>query len=206
MAIFYEYGVFALINYVSSEGELVVRALQTLLTCYGTSYQRHMFPEIPDWKLDELVCDDRVHAIVSECDPARFNIYLERLPLCIDTRAHWWQILPPCHRELQKIVSLVAGFPTKYKHLKYTFLLSQAYSADIWKTIFTRVNSHTLSTIGQKNIIVRLPDIDIQKLNYMDRECQVRSCLICPRSDRYTNAKVGDLLSTICQVHPFFYY
>lgn len=195
-----------MINYVSSGGELVDRALQTLLTCYGASYQRHMFPTITDWKLDELVCDEEVHAIVSECDPVRFNIYLERLPLSIDTRAHWWQILPPCHRDLQKIVSLVAGFTTKYKHLKYTFLLSQAYAADVWKTIFTRVDSLTLKTIWQKNILVTLPDIDLQKLNYTDRNRQVRSCLIYPRSDRYTNAKVADLLSTFSQSHPRFYY
>jgi hypothetical protein len=206
LAIIYEYGVFALINYVSSGGELVDRALQTLLTCYGASYQRYMFDTIADWQLDELMCDHQVHAIVSECDPVRFNIYLERLPLSIDTRAHWWQVLPPCHRELQKIVSLVAGFTTKYRHLKYSFLLSQAYAADIWKTIFTRVDSLTLKTIGQKNILVRVPDIDLQKLNYTDRNRQVRSCLIYPRADRYTNAKVAELLSTLCQVQPFFHY
>jgi hypothetical protein len=205
LAIFSEYGVPTLINYVSLGGESVDRALQTLLTCYGASYQRHMFPALPDWKLDELVCDDRVHAIVSECDPVRFNIYVERLPLSIDTRAHWWQILPPCQRELQKIVSLVAGLTTKYRHLKYSFLLSQAYEADIWKTIFTRVDFHTLRTIGQKNILFRLPDIDLQKLNYTAYG-QVRSCLIYPRSDRYTNAKVADLLSTVSQSHPHFYY
>lgn len=195
-----------MINYVSSGGELVNRALQTLLTCYGASYQQHVYHKLPDWQLDELMCDHRVHAIVSECDPVRFNIYLERLPLSIDTRAHWWQILPPCHRELQKIVSLVTGFTTKYKHLKYTFLLSKAYAADIWKTIFTRVDSLTLKTIGQKNILVKLPDIDLQKLNYTAYNRQVRSCLIYPRSDRYTNDKVADLLSTACQLHPYFYY
>jgi hypothetical protein len=195
-----------LINYVSTGAELVDRALQTLLTCYGASYQRHMFPAIPDWKLDELVCDHQVHAIVSECDPVRFNIYLERLPLCIDTRAHWWQILPPCHRELQKIVSLVAGLTTKYRHLKYSFLLSQAYAADMWKMVFTRVDSLTLKTIRQKNILVRVPDIDLQKLNYMTYDRQVRSCLVYPRSDRYTNAKVADLLLTVSQIHPYFYY
>ncbi|WP_310425351.1 hypothetical protein [Chamaesiphon sp. VAR_48_metabat_135_sub] len=194
-----------MINYVSSGGEVVDRALQTLLTCYGTSSQRHVFHKLPDWQLDELMCDLQVHAIVSECDPVGFNIYLERLPVSIDTRAHWWQILPPCHRELQKIVSLVAGFTTKYRHLKYSFLLSQAYEADIWKTIFTRIDSLTLRTIGQKNILVKLPDIDLQKLNYTAYG-QVRSCLIYPRSDRYTNAKVADLLSTICQLHPFYYY
>jgi hypothetical protein len=197
-----------LINYVSSGGELVNRALQTLLKCYGASYQQHVYHKLPDWQLDELMCDDRVHvhAIVSECDPVRFNSYLERLPLSIDTRAHWWQILPPCHQDLQKIVSLVAGFTTKYKHLKYTFLLSQAYEVDMWKAIFTRVDSLTLKTIGQKNILVRLSDIDLQKLNYTDRNRQVRSCLIYPRSDRYTNAKVAELLSNICQIHPFFHY
>ena len=194
-----------MINYVSSGGELVDRALQTLLTCYGASYQQHVFPALPDWQLDELVCDE-LHAIVSECDPVRFNIYLERLPLRIDTRAHWWQILPPCHRELQKIVSLVAGLTTKYKHLKYSFLLSQAYAADIWKTIFTRVDSLTLKTIGQKNILVSLPDIDLQKLNYTDRNRQVRSCLIYPRADRHTNAKVADLLSIVNQIQPHYYY
>jgi hypothetical protein len=203
-----------LINYVSSGGELVVReasalpnrAFQTLLTCYGASYQQHLFHQLPDWQLDELMCDDRVHAIVSECDPVKFNIYLERLPLSIDTRAHWWQILPPYHRELQNIVSLVAGFTTKYKHLKYSFLLSQAYAADIWKTIFSRVDSLTLKTLGQKNILLSLPDIDLQKLNYTDRNRQVRSCLIYPRADRYTNAKVAELLSTIGQLQPFFHY
>jgi hypothetical protein len=203
-----------LINYVSSGGELVVReasalpnrALQTLLTCYGASYQRHVFHKLPDWQLDELMCDRQVHAIVSECDPVRFNIYLERLPLSIDTRAHWWQIVPPCHRELQKIVSLVAGLTTKYRHLKYSFLLSQAYEANIWKTIFNRVDSLTLRTIGQKNILVSLPNIDLQKLNYTDRNRQVRSCLIYPRSDRHTNAKVADLLLTLSQIHPYFYY
>ncbi|WP_373539545.1 hypothetical protein [Chamaesiphon sp.] len=203
-----------MINYVSSGGELVVReasalpnrALQTLLTCYGASYQRHMFPSLPDWQLDELLCDDRVHAIVSECDPLQFSLYLDRLPLQIDTRAHWWQILPPYHRELQKIVSLVAGFTTKYRHLKYSFLLSQAYEADVWKTIFTRVDSLTLKTIGQKNILFSLPNIDLQKLNYTDRNRQIRSCLIYPRSDRYTNAKVADLLLALSQLHPCFHY
>jgi hypothetical protein len=203
-----------LINYVSSGGELVVReasalpnrALQSLLTCYGASFQRHMFPTLPDWKLDELVCDERVHAIVSECDPLQFSLYLERLPLSIDTRAHWWQILPPCHRELQKIVSLVAGFTTKYKHLKYSFLLSQAYAASIWKSVFNKVDSQTLRIIDKKHIIANLPDIDLQKLNYTDRNGQVRSCLIYPRADRYTNAKVAELLSTLCQLHPFFHY
>lgn len=195
-----------MINYVSSGGELVDRALQTLLTCYGASYQRYMFDTIADWQLDELLCDHQAHAIVSECDPVRFNIYLERLPLCIDTRAHWWQVLPPCHRELQKIVSLVVEFNTKYKHLKYSFLLSQAYAADIWRTIFARVDSLTLKTIGQKNILVSLPDIDLQKLNYTGYDRQVRSCLIYPRADRSTNAKVAELLSTACQLHPFFYY
>jgi hypothetical protein len=195
-----------LINYVSSGGELVDRALQTLLTCYGASYQQHVSHQLPDWQLDELMCDDRVHAILSECDPVRFNIYLERLPLRIDTRAHWWQILPPCHRELQKIVSLVAGFTTKYRHLKYSFFLSQAYTADIWKTIFSRVDSLTLKTLGQKNILVSLPDIDLQKLNYTGYDRQVRSCLIYPRADRSTNAKVADLLLTIGQIHPYFYY
>jgi hypothetical protein len=195
-----------LINYVSSGGELVDRALQSLLTCYGTSYQRYMFNTIADWQLDELLCDDRVHAIVSECDPVRFNTYLERLPLKLDTRAHWWQVLPPCHRELQKIVSLVAGFTTKYRHLKYSFLLSQAYAADIWKTIFTRVDSLTLKTIVQKNILFKLPDIDLQKLSYTDRNRRLRSCLIYPRSDRYTNAKVTELLLTVSQIHPYFHY
>jgi hypothetical protein len=195
-----------LIHYVSSGGELVDRALQTLLTCYGASYQQHVFHQLPDWQLDELMCDDRVHAIVSECDPLQFSLYLDRLPLKIDTRAHWWQILPPCHRELQNIVSLVAGITTKYRHLKYSFLLSQAYAADIWKTIFTRVDSLTLKTIGQKNILVTLPDIDLQKLNYTDRNRQICSCLIYPRSDRYTNAKVAELLSTLCQLQPFFHY
>jgi hypothetical protein len=195
-----------LINYVSSGGELVDRALQSLLTCYGASYQQLVFHKLPDWQLDELICDHQVHAIVSECDPVRFNIYLERLPLCIDTRAHWWQVLPPCHREVQKIVSLVSGFTAKYKNLKYSFLLSQAYAADIWKMIFTRVDSLTLKTIGQKNILVTLPDIDLQKLNYTDRNRQVRSCLIYPRADRYTNAQVAELLSTLCQLQPFFHY
>jgi hypothetical protein len=203
-----------LINYVSSGGELVDRALQTLLTCYGASYQQHVFPALPDWQLDELVCDDRVHAIVSECDPLQFSLYLELLPLQIDTRAHWWQVLPPCHRELQKIVSLVAGLTTKYRHLKYSFLLSQAYAADIWKTIFTRVDSLTLKTICQKNILVSLPDIDLQKLNYTGydspmerlRQRQIRSCLVYPRSDRYTNAKVAELLLTVSQIHPYFHY
>jgi hypothetical protein len=195
-----------LIHYVSSGGELVDRALQTLLTCYGASYQQNVFHQLPDWQLDELMCDDRVHAIVSECDPLQFSLYLDRLPLKIDTRAHWWQILPPCHRELQNIVSLVAGITTKYRHLKYSFLLSQAYAADIWKTIFTRVDSLTLKTIGQKNILVTLPDIDLQKLNYTDRNRQICSCLIYPRSDRYTNAKVAELLSTLCQLQPFFHY
>jgi hypothetical protein len=214
LAIFSEYGVFTLIHYVSSGGELIDRALQSLLTCYGASYQRHVFPVLPDWQLDEFLCDREAHAIVSECDPVRFNIYLERLPLSIDTPAHWWQILPPCHRELQKIVSLVEGFTTKYRHLKYSFLLSHAYAADIWKTIFTRVDSLTLKTIGQKNILVILPDIDLQKLNYTDRDSpmerlrqrQVRSCLIYPRADRFTNAKVADLLSIVSQIHPYFYY
>jgi hypothetical protein len=199
---------------VSSGGELIVReasalpnrALQTLLTCYGTSCHRHVFHQLPEWQLDEFMCDHQVHAIVSECDPVRFNIYLERLPLSIDTRAHWWQILPPCHREVQKIVSLVAGFTTKYRHLKYSFLLSQAYTADIWKTIFSRVDSLTLKTLGQKNILVSLPDIDLQKLNYTGYDRQVRSCLIYPRADRSTNAKVAELLSTIGQIQPFFHY
>lgn len=195
-----------MINYVSSGGELVDRALQTLLTCYGASYQQHVFHKLPDWQLDELMCDDRVHAIVSECDPVRFNTYLERLPLSIDTRAHWWQVLPPCHRELQKIVSLLAGFTTKYKYLKYSFLLSQAYKASIWKTIFNRVDSHTLRTIDRKHLIANLPDIDLQKLNYTGYDRQVRSCLIYPRSDRYTNAKVTDLLLTLSQIHPYFHY
>lgn len=195
-----------MINYVSSGGELVDRALQTLLTCYGASYQQHVFHKLPDWQLDELMCDHQVHEIVSECDAVRFNIYLERLPLCIDTRAHWWQVLPPCHRELQKIVSLVAGFTTKYRHLKYSFLLSQAYAADIWKTIFSRVDSLTLKTLGQKNILVRVPDIDLQKLNYTGYNRQVRSCLIYPRADRSTNAKVAELLSTVCKIHPYFHY
>ena len=185
---------------------MVDRALQTLLTCYGASYQQHVFHQLPDWQLDELMCDHRIHAIVSECDPVRFNIYLNCLPLKIDTRAHWWQTLPPCHRELQKVVSLVAEFTTKYRHLKYSFLLSQAYTADIWKTIFSRVDSLTLKTIGQKNILVRLPDIDLQKLNYMARNRQVRSCLIYPRADRSTNAKVSELLFTIGQLQPFFHY
>ncbi len=205
MAIISEYWVLALINYVSSGGETIDRALQTLLTCYGVSYQRYMFDTIPDWQLDELLCDDRVHAIVSECDPVKFSIYLERLPLRIDTRAHWWQVLPPCHRELEKVVALVAGFSAKYQHLKYSFLVSQAYAADVWKTIFSRVDSLTLKTIGQKNVLVRLPDIDFQKLNYTDRG-QVRSCLIYPRADRYTNAKVADLLLTVSQIHPYFFY
>ena len=203
-----------MINYVSSGGELVDRALQTLLTCYGASYQQHVFHKLPDWKLDELLCDHQVHAIVSECDPLQFNFYLERLPIGIDTHAHWWQVLPPCHRKLQKIVSLVAGFTTEYKHLKYSFLLSQAYAVDIWKTIFTRVDSLTLKTIGQKNILVRLPDIDLQKLNYTTydspmerlRQRQVRSCLIYRRSDKCTNDKAANLLSTICQLHPYFHY
>jgi hypothetical protein len=195
-----------LINYVSSGGELVDRALQTLLTCYGAAYQQHVFHKLPDWQLDELMCDRQVHAIVSDCDPVRFNIYIDRLPLSIDTRAHWWQVLPPCHRELQKIVSLVAGFTTKYRHLKYSFLLSQAYAADIWKTIFTRVDSLTLKTIGQKNILVSLPDFELQKLNYTACNRQVRSCLIYPRADRSTNAKVAELLSTIGQIQPFFFY
>lgn len=203
-----------MINYVSSGGELVDRALQTLLTCYGASYQQHVFHKLPDWQLDELMCDHQVHAIVSECDPLQFSLYLERLPIGIDTRAHWWQVLPPCHRELQKIVSLVAGFTTKYRHLKYSFLLSQAYAADIWKTIFTRVDSLTLKTIGQKNILVILPDIDLQKLNYTTydspmerlRQRRVRSCLIYPRADRFTNAKVAELVSTLCQLQPFFHY
>ena len=193
-----------MINYVSSGGELIDRALQTLLTCYGASYQQHVFHKLPDWQLDELMCDCQVHAIVSECDPVRFNIYLDRLPLSIDTRAHLWQVLPPCHRELQKIVSLVAGFTTKYRHLKYSFLLSQAYAADIWKTIFNRVDSLTLKTLGQKNRLFSLPDIDLQKLNYTGYDRKVRSCLIYPRADRSTNAKVANLLSTICQIHPFF--
>ena len=195
-----------MINYVSSGGELVDRALQTLLTCYGASYQGYMFDTIADWQLDELMCDHQVHAIVSECDPLQFSLYLERLPIGIDTRAHWWQILPPCHRELQKIVSLVPGLTTKYKRLKYSFLLSQAYAAEIWKTTFTRVDSLTLKTICQKNILVKLPDINLQKLNYTDRNRRVRSCLIYPRADRYTNAKVVDLLSNICQLQPFYYY
>ena len=203
-----------MINYVSSGGELVDReasalpnrALQTLLTCYGASYQQHVFHKFPDWQLDELMCDHQVHAIVSECDPVRFNNYLEGIPLKIDTRAHWWQVLPPCHRELQKIVSLVAGFTTKYRHLKYSFLLSQAYATDIWKTIFTRVDSLTLKTIGQKNTLVRLPDFELQKLNYTAYNRQVRSCLIYPRADRYTNAKVSELLLTFSQIHPYFYY
>jgi hypothetical protein len=194
-----------LIHYVSSGGELVDRALQTLLTCYGASYQQHVFHKLPDWQLDELLCDHQAHAIVSDCDPVRFNIYLECLPLSIDTRAHWWQVLPPCHQEVQKIVSLVSGLTAKYKNLKYSFLLSQAYAADIWKMIFTRVDSLTLKTIGQKNILVKLPDIDLQKLNYTAYG-QVRSCLIYPRADRYTNAKVADLLSTVSQSHPRFYY
>ncbi|AFY92581.1 hypothetical protein [Chamaesiphon minutus] len=195
-----------MINYVSSGGELVDRALQTLLTCYGASYQQHVFHQLPDWQLDELMCDRQAHAIVSECDPVKFNMYLERLPLSIDTRAHWWQILPPCHRELQEIVSLVAGFTNKYRHLKYSFFLSQAYTADIWKTIFSRVDSLTLKTLGQKNILVSLSDIDLQKLNYTGYDRQVRSCLIYPRADRSTNAKVAELLSTIGQIQPFFHY
>ncbi len=195
-----------MINYVSSGGELVDRALQTLLTCYGASFQRHMFPTIPDWKLDELLCDDRVHAIVSECNPLQFNFYLERLPIKIDTRAHWWQILPPCHRQLQEIVSLVVGFSNKYKHLKYSFFLSQAYDASVWKTIFTKVAPHTLKAIERKDLLFRLADIDLQKLNYTCYNRQVRSCLVYPRSDRYTNAKVTDLLLTVSQIHPYFYY
>jgi hypothetical protein len=195
-----------LINYVSSGGELVDRALQTLLTCYGAAYQQHVFHKLPDWQLDELMCDRQVHAIVSDCDPVRFNIYIDRLPLSIDTRAHWWQVLPPCHRELQNIVSLVAGFTTKYRHLKYSFLLSQSYAADIWKTIFTRVDSLTLKTIGQKNILFRIPDFELQKLNYTAYNRQVRSCLIYPRADQSTNAKVAELLSTIVQIQPFFFY
>ncbi len=195
-----------MINYVSSGGELIDRALQSLLTCYGASYQQHVFHQLPDWQLDELLCDRQAHAIVSECDPLQFNLYLERLPIGIDTRAHWWQVLPPCHRELQKTVSLVARFTTKYRHLKYSFLLSQAYQADIWKTIFTRVDSLTLKTIGQKNILVSLPNIDLQKLNYTGCARKVRSCLIYPRADRYTNAKVADLLLTLSQIHPYFYY
>jgi hypothetical protein len=200
LAIFSEYGVFALINYVSSGGELVVReasalpnrALQTLLTCYGASYQQHVFHKLPDWQLDELMCDRQVHAIVSECNPLQFSLYLE--------------VLPPCHRELQKIVSLVAGFTTKYRHLKYSFFLSQAYAADIWKTIFTRVDSLTLKTIDQKNILVSLPDIELQKLNYTGYNRQVRSCLVYPRADRSTNAKVATLLSTVSQIQPYFRY
>jgi hypothetical protein len=214
LAIVSEYWVFALINYVSSGGESIDRALQTLLTCYGVSYQRYVFPALPDWQLDELLCDDRVHAIVSECEPVRFSIYLERLPLTIDTRAHWWQILPPCDRELEKVVALVAGFTAKYKYLKYSFLVSQAYAADVWKTIFSRVDGDTLRMIGQKNVLARLPDIDLQKLNYTAyyspmerlRQRQIRSCLVYPRSDRCTNAKAADLLLIISQIHPYFYY
>ena len=206
MAIFQEYGVFALINYVSSGGEVVDRALQSLLTCYGASYQRHMFPTIPDWKLDELLCDHQVHALVSECDPLKFHLYLDRLPIKIDTRAHWWQVLPPCHKQIQKIVSLVVGFNSKYKHLKYSFFLSQAYEASVWQTIFTKVDSQILKAIDRKGILFRLADIELHKLNYTYYNRQIRSCLVYPRSDRYTNAKVTNLLLTVSQIHPYFYY
>jgi hypothetical protein len=75
-----------------------------------------------------------------------------------------------------------------------------------WKTIFSRVDSLTLKTLSQKNILVSLPDIDLQKLNYTGYDRQVLSCLIYPRADRSTNAKVADLLSTICQIQPYFHY
>jgi hypothetical protein len=195
-----------LINYVSSGGELVDRALQTLLTCYGASYQRHIFTAIPDWQLDELLCDRQVHALMSECDPLKFHLYLDRLPIKIDTRAHWWQVLPPCHKQIQKIVSLVVGFNSKYKYLKYSFFLSQAYEASVWKTIFTRVDSHILKAIDRKDILFRLADVDLHKLNYTYYNRQIRSCLVYPRSDRHTNAKISDLLLTVSQIHPYFYY
>ena len=195
-----------MINYVSSGGELVDRALQSVLTCYGASYQRHMFPTLPDWKLDELLCDHQVHALMSECDPLKFHLYLDRLPIKIDTRAHWWQVLPPCHKQIQKIVSLVVGFNSKYKHLKYSFFLSQAYEASVWQTIFTKVDSQILKAIDRKGILFRLADIELHKLNYTYYNRQIRSCLVYPRSDRYTNAKVSDLLLTVSQIHPYFYY
>jgi hypothetical protein len=195
-----------LINYVSSGGELVDRALQSVLTCYGASYQQHMFPTLPDWKLDELLCDHQVHALMSECDPLKFHLYLDRLPIKIDTRAHWWQVLPPCHKQIQKIVSLVVGFNSKYKYLKYSFFLSQAYEASVWKTLFTRVDSHILKAIDRKDILFRLADVDLNKLNYTSYNRQIHSCLVYPRSDRHTNAKVTDLLLTVSQIHPYFYY
>ena len=195
-----------MINYVSSGGELVDRALQSVLTCYGASYQRHMFPTLPDWKLDELLCDHQVHALMSECDPLKFHLYLDRLPIKIDTRAHWWQVLPPCHKQIQKIVSLVVGFNSKYKYLKYSFFLSQAYEASVWKTIFTRVDPHVLKAIDRKDILFRLVDIDLHKLNYTYYNRQIRSCLVHSRSDRRTNDKITDLLLTISQIHPYFYY
>ncbi len=195
-----------MINYVSSGGELIDRALQTLLTCYGASYQQHVFHKLPDWQLDELMCDRQVHAIVSECDPLQFSLYLNRLPLQIDTRAHWWQILPPCHRQLQKIVISVIGFNNKYKHLKYSFFLSRTYHSSVWKSIFTKVDPLILKKIVREDLLFRIYDLDLQKLNYTYNNRQVRSCLVYPRADRHTNAKVADLLATVSQIHPYFYY
>jgi hypothetical protein len=194
------------INYVSSGGELVDRALQTLLTCYGASYQHHDFNSLPSWQLDELFCDHQVHAIVSECDPFGFDDYLNRLPLKIDTRAHWWQVLPPCPKQIQKIVTSVIGSKNRYRHLRYSFFLSKAYDPLVWQTIFKRVDLSVLKPIIEDNTLFKIPDIDLHKLNYTDRNRQIRSCLVHSRSDRYTNAKVADLLLSLSQIHPYFYY
>ncbi|WP_373545754.1 hypothetical protein [Chamaesiphon sp.] len=195
-----------MINYVSLGGESIDRALQTLLTCYGASYQQHVFQRLPDWQLDELLCDHQVHAIVSECDPIEFSTYLDRLPLKIDTRAHWWQVLPPCHKQIQKVVSSVVTLKSKYRHLRYSFFLDRAYHPSVWRTVFTKVDALVLKPIVEDNILFKIPDFDLKRLNYTSCNRQIHSCLVYPRSDRHTNAKVADLLLTLSQIHPYFYY
>jgi hypothetical protein len=195
------------IHYVSSGGEPIDRVLQTLLTCYGVRHQQLSMPTFPEWQLDELVSDPLAQAILSDCDPLQFETYLERLPMAIDTPAHWWQALLPDRQQVDRIVARIAGFTDRYHNLSYTFLLNQSYQASIWKTLFKRVNPDTIRIINSnKNKLARFSYFELNKLNYTSSQKQVRNCLVYPRADRHTNDLVADTLLTVSQIHPIFYY
>ena len=188
-----------MIHFISTGAgaQLIDRALQSVLSCYGANWRTHEIGSLQAWELENAIFDTE-HLILTGCETALLESFIQSYSDFIDRLpAHWWQILPPSVRQWESLVPTVLAATEKYPSLEATFLLSREFDGEIWKGIIAKVSPEIVDVLGKKGKVVMLPDLDLDKLRYTTATELARICLVMPRVDRQTNDRVRELLSVV---------
>jgi hypothetical protein len=175
-------------------GNLVDRALRSVLSCYGMDWCSYELGTLAAWQLDELVFESE-NLILRKCGVGALESFAEAyLGFLKEEPVYWWLLMPPVARQWEGIGLAVLDARERFPWLRYCFLLSREFDNEVWQGAFARAGREVVDLMAIKGRTVMLPDLDIGRLVYTSTAGGAEVCLVMPRADRRTNEQVGELL------------